>query len=101
LQNRLSHNQHRLDAAIRLMVTLHPEAPLTRGFARVTDADGKTIMSRKIAQAAGNVMLHFADGHVAAQVGGDAAPPPKIDAKVAVQKLKPAEKPANQADLFG
>ena len=46
---RVEQGQHRLDAIARLAGSLHPEAPLKRGFARVTDASGKTIQSREAA----------------------------------------------------
>ncbi len=92
LVRRVDQAQHRLDALARLATTLHPEAPLSRGFARVTDADGKTIMSRDAAAKAGNVALRFADGEIAASVAGGApvrtAPP------------KPAKSPINQGNLF-
>ena len=51
-----------------LQGSLHPEAPLKRGFARVTDASGKTIMSREAAIEAGKSALRFADGEVGATV---------------------------------
>lgn len=87
LARRVDQAQHRLDALARLASTLHPEAPLRRGFARVTDAEGKTIMSRDAATRAGQVTLRFADGEVGASVSGSApvrpAPPrptkPAID----------------------
>ncbi len=90
--------QQRLDSLTRLMGSLHPEAPLKRGFARVTDADGKTITSRDAAIATGHVGLRFADGEVGATIDG--APPTPRPAAAA----KPAKSPkagTNQGDLFG
>ncbi|MEP7349731.1 MAG: exodeoxyribonuclease VII large subunit [Sphingorhabdus sp.] len=97
LVRRLEQGQQRLDGLARLAGSLHPEAPLKRGFARVTGADGKTIASRKAAIAAGRVDLRFADGAVDAIINGSApparAPTPKRE--------KPASGGINQGNLFG
>lgn len=85
--------QQRLNALARLADSLHPEAPLKRGFARVTDANGKTIASREAAIAAGQVGLRFADGDVGALVQGG-SPPPKPSTP------KPAKPALNQGNLF-
>jgi exodeoxyribonuclease VII large subunit len=92
LNRRVEQGQQRLDALTRLAGSLHPEAPLKRGFARVTDADGKTIMTRDAALKAGEVTLRFVDGEVGGLVHGAAASrpaPPK--------SVKPA---INQGNLF-
>jgi exodeoxyribonuclease VII large subunit len=81
----------RLDGLGRLADTLHPEAPLKRGFARVSDADGRTVMSADAAKAAGQVSIRFVDGSVDAVVGGGA---PRA------RPVKPAAS-AGQTDLFG
>ncbi|MFN0047256.1 MAG: exodeoxyribonuclease VII large subunit [Sphingorhabdus sp.] len=86
-------DQRRLDALTRLVSSLHPEAPLKRGFARVTDAQGKTILSRDEAIKAGNVGLRFADGDVGASVHGGAILPKAAAAKAA--RPQP-----NQGNLF-
>lgn len=90
LVRRVEQGQQRLDSLVRLQGSLHPEAPLKRGFARVTDAKGKTVMTREAAIAAGHVGLRFADGEVGAAVDGSRPAPPKI--------AKPAP---NQGNLFG
>ena len=74
LTRRVEQGQQRLDALARLAGSLHPEAPLKRGFARVTDAEGKTIMSRAAAVKAGDVTLRFVDGEVGSVVNGSAPP---------------------------
>ena len=92
LNRRVEQAQQRLDALTRLAGSLHPEAPLKRGFARVTDADGKTIMTSDAALKAGEVTLRFVDGEVGGLVHGAAASrpaPPK--------SVKPA---INQGNLF-
>jgi exodeoxyribonuclease VII large subunit len=94
LIRQLEQAQQKLNALSRLADSLHPEAPLKRGFARVTDADGKTIASREAAIAAGQVGLRFADGEVGAAVQGGSVPP-----RPAVPK---SPKPVtNQGNLFG
>ena len=75
LVRRVEQGQQQLDALVRLMGSLHPEAPLNRGFARVTGTDGKTIASSKAAIAAGAVGLRFADGAVNATVDSGSPPP--------------------------
>jgi exodeoxyribonuclease VII large subunit len=93
LNRRVEQGQNRLDALARLAGSLHPEAPLKRGFARVTDADGKTIMTRDAAVKASEVMLRFGDGEVGALVNGSGAPRPV--------SAKPNKPSINQGNLFG
>ena len=93
LSRRVEQGQHRLDALARLQGSLHPEAPLKRGFARVTDTSGKTIMSRDAAMKAGEVSLRFADGDIDASVKGAASTP----RPAAPKPPKPAP---NQGNLF-
>jgi len=92
LHRRVEQKQQQLDALTRLAGSLHPEAPLQRGFARVTDADGKTIMSRTAAVKAGDVTLRFVDGEVGSVVNGSAAPRPSTP--------KPTPPTVNQGNLF-
>lgn len=79
---------------------VHPERPLTRGFVRVTDRAGKTLLHAAAARAAGAIDLHFADGRVAAQVGDSAGPQPFRPAKRVERKAGGPYLPG-QADLFG
>ncbi len=90
LQRQLSTAQNRLDALARLAETLHPESPLKRGFARITQADGSTIANVDAAKTAGQVSILFADGSVDAVVGGGPA---------RSRPAKPAP-PATQTGLF-
>jgi exodeoxyribonuclease VII large subunit len=93
LQRRLVDAKAKLDSLGRLAESFHPEAPLRRGFARVTGADGRTLTTAEAAKAAGQVNIGFADGAVdAVVVGGSVV-------------RKPAAKPAPsgaipQQDLF-
>lgn len=59
----------RLVALERLLKQCHPDAPLKRGYAKVTDKAGAIVASRDAAKAAGSIKLHFSDGAVMAQVG--------------------------------
>lgn len=70
LQRQLGNAQDRLDALARLVTSLHPLAPLERGFAKISDSEGKTIMGTDAAKAAGQVSIRFADGSVDAMIGG-------------------------------
>ncbi len=58
----------------RLAELAHPDKPLSRGFARVTSRDGKTLTHAADARAARRLTLHFGDGAVDASVGDDSAP---------------------------
>lgn len=98
LSNRLAQAQQRLDTLGRLAQNLHPEAPLQRGFARITGADGRTISTRLAAIAAGHVALRFADGEVGAVVDG--ADKPASPQAVTLRSKSPT-KPVNQGNLFG
>jgi len=66
----------RLAAAWKMAELAHPERPLQRGFARVTDRGGKTLMSAAGATAARDLRLRFSDGEVDASVGGSTGPAP-------------------------
>ncbi len=92
LNRRVEQGQQRLDALARLAGSLHPEAPLKRGFARVTDADGKTMMTREAAVRAGEVTLRFVDGEVGGLVHSASASRPAPP--------KPVKPTINQGNLF-
>jgi exodeoxyribonuclease VII large subunit len=52
---------------------VHPDRPLSRGFARVTDRAGKTLAKAADARSAKLLSLHFGDGKVDASTV-DSAP---------------------------
>jgi exodeoxyribonuclease VII large subunit len=73
---KVSRAHEKLMSLWRLAELAHPDKPLQRGFVRVTDRSGKTIVHAAAARAAIVVDLHFADGRVPAHVGDGAAPQP-------------------------
>lgn len=81
LSERVARGQEKLTALWRLAELAHPERPLQRGFVRVTDRAGKTLVHAADARAAAAVDLHFADGRVAAHIGDGTAPTPFRPAK--------------------
>jgi len=97
---RIERGRERLASMWRLADLAHPERPLHRGFVRVTDRAGKTLIHASAARAAGAIDLHFADGRVAAQVGDFAGPRPFRPAKRLERKAGGPYLPG-QADLFG
>jgi exodeoxyribonuclease VII large subunit len=67
---RLSAAAERLAQTWRLAGLAHPDRPLSRGFARVTDRQGRTLVHAADARSAARLSLHFADGVVPALVEG-------------------------------
>ena len=60
----------RLESIWRLAQAVHPGRPLERGYARIEDRGGHTLVSSAAARAAGRLRLVFADGGVDASVDG-------------------------------
>jgi exodeoxyribonuclease VII large subunit len=75
LQDRLARAGDRLAALWTMATLVHPDRPLSKGFARVTSRAGKTVTRVADALAERLVTLHFGDGQVAAAVGDDAPAP--------------------------
>ncbi len=96
IARRMGEAQTALAATGRLLASLDPKLPLQRGFALVTAADGAIVRSADAARAAGQVVLGFADGEVAAAIGEGAAAAPSR--KVA---SPPRARTTPQGDLFG
>ena len=70
---RIERASERLASLWRLAGLAHPERPLQRGFVRVTDREGRTLIHASDARAAGRLSLRFADGSVEATVEGSIA----------------------------
>ncbi|MFL6747713.1 MAG: exodeoxyribonuclease VII large subunit [Sphingomicrobium sp.] len=99
LRERISHARENLGSLWRLAELAHPERPLQRGFVRVTDRAGKTIIHAADARAAAQVDLHFADGRVAAHIGDGTAPIAFRPAK-RVERKGSSSYPPGQPGLF-
>jgi len=98
----LADGRQALDRLWRLAVSLDPDRPLSRGFARVM-AGGKLVKSVDAARDAGRVTLHFADGETPATIGDgvEKAPAVDISGHKAVTRGKPrAPDETKQQDLF-
>ncbi|QDP19743.1 exodeoxyribonuclease VII large subunit [Sphingomonas xanthus] len=100
LTDRIARGHEKLLSLWRLAELAHPERPLQRGFVRVTDRAGKTLVHAADARAAGAIDLHFADGRVAAQVGDLVGPKAFRPARRVERKPSNPYLPG-QADLFG
>jgi exodeoxyribonuclease VII large subunit len=105
LERRVADATGQLTALWRLAQSLNPDAPLSRGFARVMSGD-TLIRASAEALAAGHVTLKFKDGEVAATTGEGAPPPtPAPTASEASPSPQPrrkrADAPPGQSDLFG
>ncbi|HEU0135412.1 MAG TPA: exodeoxyribonuclease VII large subunit [Allosphingosinicella sp.] len=82
--------RERLDSLWRVAELAHPNRPLERGYARIEDRDGKTLISAEAARSAIRLKLIFSDGDVAAEVAGAPAERPRrlSQGKVAVEQPK-------------
>jgi exodeoxyribonuclease VII large subunit len=82
--------KERLEALWRVAELAHPNRPLERGYARIEDKEGRTLISAAAAKAAGRLKLIFGDGDVEAQVGGAAVQRPRGPSygKVTVEQPK-------------
>ena len=78
LSDRIARAEDRLTSLWRLAELAHPDRPLKRGFARVSDRAGKTLTRASEAIAARALTLHFGDGNVEATTEAD----PKRKARV-------------------
>ena len=65
LAARLARARDRLEALARLAKSLNPDSVLDRGYARVTGADGRTLVSRVAAVGQTALDVHFRDGILA------------------------------------
>jgi exodeoxyribonuclease VII large subunit len=64
----------KLESTWKMAELVHPERPLSKGFVRVTDRSGKTVMHSAEARSARDLNLRFADGSVDATVAGGSSP---------------------------
>jgi exodeoxyribonuclease VII large subunit len=69
VRRRIDEGRRTLDALWRIAAQAHPDRPLAKGYARVEDRDGHTLISAEAARSAGRLRLVFGDGKVDASVG--------------------------------
>ena len=94
LSDRVRRARDQLASLWRLAELAHPDRPLKRGFARVTDRDGHTLTHAADAIAARELRLHFGDGTVDATTGGGKSPTRRVE------RVKRAPYVAPQRGLF-
>ena len=78
IETRIARLSERLAATWKMAELVHPERPLSRGYVRVTGADGGTLTHAADARAARDLRLRFGDGEVDATVSGS-APPTRVE----------------------
>ena len=93
IDQRISHLTAQLAGLWRLAELAHPEKPLSRGFARITSRDGRTLIHARDAREARRLTLQFSDGAVDATADGASS-----GSKVEPKKRKPYMPP--QPGLF-
>jgi exodeoxyribonuclease VII large subunit len=76
IDQRLARLTERLSAAWKMAELAHPERPLSKGYVRVTNRDGKTLTTAADARAARRLTLRFGDGAVDASIEGSGLPTP-------------------------
>jgi exodeoxyribonuclease VII large subunit len=70
IEQRIARLSEKLSAAWKMAELAHPERPLSKGYVRVTDRDGKTLTHARDAREAARLTLQFGDGSVDASVDG-------------------------------
>ncbi|MEO6248446.1 MAG: exodeoxyribonuclease VII large subunit, partial [Sphingomicrobium sp.] len=94
LDHKIERSIERLVALWQMAQLVHPDRPLSRGFARVTARDGRTLVTAAAARAAAALDLHFADGAVPVSVDRGPATAPHLERK------RPRAYVPGQAGLF-
>jgi exodeoxyribonuclease VII large subunit len=82
VEQRIARLSEKLAATWQVAELVHPDRPLARGFARVTNRDGATLTSAERARGAKLLTLHFADGTLDAAAGAaESARSPAVERK--------------------
>ena len=100
ITQRLSHARQRLADLWRLTELAHPERPLQRGFVRVTDRSGQTVVRSADARSAKLLSLRFGDGVVDVAVEGSRMPPLERDKTNPYLSARKRSATAAQPGLF-
>ena len=74
IDQRVARMTEQLAALWKMAELAHPERPLSKGYVRVTDRDGRTLTHAAEAREARLLRLHFGDGSVDASTVGDRTP---------------------------
>ncbi len=74
LKHKIARGAEKLAALWKMAELVHPDRPLSKGFARVTSRAGKTLSRAADAFAERLLTLHFADGRLDAVAGDSPAP---------------------------
>ena len=94
----LQRSIERLVSLEKLRLSLNPDGPLSRGFARVHHADGRLVRGAGVLSAGEAVRMHFADGDRQAVVEGTPSAPAQPPSAPRPARAKPQT--AGQGDLF-
>jgi exodeoxyribonuclease VII large subunit len=78
IDQRIARLSEKLSAAWKMAELAHPERPLSKGYVRVTDRDGKTLTHARVAREARRLVLNFSDGKVDTTVDGG-GPPSRVE----------------------
>jgi exodeoxyribonuclease VII large subunit len=97
MERQLERASERLRALAKLYVSVDPERPLQRGFARVSRADGSLVHNGALLQSGEEISIKFGD-RVTRQATIDAPGGVVTPTRPASRKAKPP--PAGQGDLF-
>lgn len=100
VSQRVDQGRQRLSDLWRLAQLAHPERPLERGFVRVTDRSGQTILRSADARAAALLSLRFGDGIVEVTVDGRTRAELEHGTATAYRKKGKPDKTGSQPGLF-
>jgi exodeoxyribonuclease VII large subunit len=89
LDQRIGRLGERLAALWAMAELAHPDRPLGRGFARITDRAGKTLIHARDAREAKRLTLHFGDGPVDAAVEGSDGQRRPVESKARKSYIAP------------
>ncbi|MBT6096603.1 MAG: exodeoxyribonuclease VII large subunit [Rhodospirillaceae bacterium] len=101
MRERIKDGRQRLDSIGALLESYSYQRVLDRGFALVTDAEGKTVASVASVAAGDDVALRLADGSVGAQITGDGVSSEPKQKPKSKFKSKSKSKPGGGDDRQG
>ena len=89
IDQRIARLTDKLSALWQMAELVHPDRPLQRGFARVTNRRGQTLIHARDAREAVALTLQFADGAVDASVDGDSKSTAAVERKRSKSYIAP------------